>query len=124
MVTLRQLHYLDALADTLHFGQAAEACAVTQPALSMQIKELDGECCRPVVMRIVKILTHWHYFSLGPAVRLDFASHVLSAQLSRIFRRNGKELPFRALCQWNHNGHSDLRVRHLTSNRASLRERD
>jgi hypothetical protein len=94
MVTLRQLHYLDALADTLHFGQAAEACAVTQPALSMQIKELDGECCRPVVMRIVKILTHWHYFSLGPAVQLGFASHVLSAQLSRIFRRNGKELPF------------------------------
>ena len=43
MVTLRQLRYLDALAETLHFGQAADACAVTQPALSMQIKELEGE---------------------------------------------------------------------------------
>ena len=43
MVTLRQLRYLEALADTLHFGQAAEACAVTQPALSMQIKELEDE---------------------------------------------------------------------------------
>jgi LysR family transcriptional regulator, hydrogen peroxide-inducible genes activator len=43
MVTLRQLHYLEALAETLHFGQAAEACAVTQPALSMQIKELEDE---------------------------------------------------------------------------------
>jgi LysR family hydrogen peroxide-inducible transcriptional activator len=43
MVTLRQLHYLGALAETLHFGQAAEACAVTQPALSMQIKELEDE---------------------------------------------------------------------------------
>jgi LysR family transcriptional regulator, hydrogen peroxide-inducible genes activator len=43
MVTLRQLRYLEALAETLHFGQAAEACAVTQPALSMQIKELEGE---------------------------------------------------------------------------------
>ena len=44
MVTLRQLRYLKALAETLHFGQAAEACAVTQPALSMQIKELEGRC--------------------------------------------------------------------------------
>ena len=43
MVTLRQLRYLEALADTLHFGHAAEACAVTQPALSMQIKELEDE---------------------------------------------------------------------------------
>ena len=43
MVTLRQLRYLEALADTLHFGQAAEACAVTQPALSMQIKEMEDD---------------------------------------------------------------------------------
>ena len=43
MVSLRQLRYLEALAETLHFGQAAEACAVTQPALSMQIKELEYE---------------------------------------------------------------------------------
>jgi LysR family transcriptional regulator, hydrogen peroxide-inducible genes activator len=41
MVTLRQLRYLGALAEHRHFGRAAEACAVTQPALSMQIRDLE-----------------------------------------------------------------------------------
>src|SRR6185295_16735718 len=41
MLTLRQLRYLDALARHRHFGRAAEECAVTQPALSMQIRELE-----------------------------------------------------------------------------------
>ena len=41
MITLRQLRYLAALAEHRHFGRAAEACAVTQPALSMQIRELE-----------------------------------------------------------------------------------
>lgn len=40
-VTLKQLRYFDALARVLHFGRAAEQCAVTQPALSMQIRELE-----------------------------------------------------------------------------------
>ena len=43
MITLRQLRYLQALARYRHFGRAAEACAVTQPALSMQIRELEKE---------------------------------------------------------------------------------
>lgn len=41
MLTLRQLRYLDALARHRHFGRAAEDCAVSQPALSMQIRELE-----------------------------------------------------------------------------------
>jgi LysR family hydrogen peroxide-inducible transcriptional activator len=43
MITLRQLRYLAALAQHRHFGRAAEVCAVTQPALSMQIRDLEKE---------------------------------------------------------------------------------
>ncbi len=43
MITLRQLRYLTALARHRHFGRAAADCAVTQPALSMQVRELERE---------------------------------------------------------------------------------
>ncbi len=42
-ISLRQLRYFEALAQSLHFGRAADQCAVTQPALSMQIQELERE---------------------------------------------------------------------------------
>jgi LysR family hydrogen peroxide-inducible transcriptional activator len=42
-VNLRDLQYLVALAETGHFGRAAEACFVSQPTLSTQIKKLETE---------------------------------------------------------------------------------
>ena len=39
--TLRQLEYLVSVADHQHFGRAAEACGVTQPGLSLQLKRLE-----------------------------------------------------------------------------------
>src|SRR5215470_14857555 len=51
MMTLRQLRYLASLARHRHFGRAAEECAVTQPALSMQIRDLEREIGAELVER-------------------------------------------------------------------------
>jgi LysR family hydrogen peroxide-inducible transcriptional activator len=40
-LTLRDLEYLVAVADRRHFGKAADACHVSQPALSAQIRKIE-----------------------------------------------------------------------------------
>jgi LysR family hydrogen peroxide-inducible transcriptional activator len=46
-ITVRQMQYFEALAQTLHFGRAAEAVGVTQPALSAQVAEMEERlACR------------------------------------------------------------------------------
>lgn len=42
-MNLRDLDYLLAIAESGHFGAAAERCHVTQPTLSMQLRKLEGE---------------------------------------------------------------------------------
>ena len=50
-MVLRQLEYLSALARERHFGRAAAACHVTQPALSVAIRKLEGELGIELVRR-------------------------------------------------------------------------
>ena len=50
-LTLKQLRYFEALARHGHFGRAAEVSAISQPALSMQIKELEEGLGAPLVER-------------------------------------------------------------------------
>jgi len=93
MITLRQLRYLTSLARHRHFGRAADECAVSQPALSMQVREFEREIGaelierrpgaialtdtgREVARRAERILVATHDL-------VDFARHrdVLSGQL-------------------------------------------
>ena len=50
-ITLKQLRYFDAVVKQRHFGRAAETCAISQPALSMQIKELETALGAPLFER-------------------------------------------------------------------------
>ncbi|CAH1670882.1 hydrogen peroxide-inducible genes activator [Chelatococcus sp. HY11] len=51
MITFRHLRYFEALSRHRHFGRAAEECSVTQPALSMQMRELETLLGTPLIER-------------------------------------------------------------------------
>jgi len=48
---LIQIRYFLTLAQTLNFTRAAEACNVTQPALTKSIQRLEGELGGPLLLR-------------------------------------------------------------------------
>jgi len=58
MISTRQLIYFNALAKELHFGRAADLCCVSQPALSMQISELEQ------TLKIQLVVRHSRYITL------------------------------------------------------------
>ena len=45
-MNLQDLRYLVAVAEHRHFGRAAEACNVSQPTLSSQIRKLEDRTRR------------------------------------------------------------------------------
>lgn len=50
-ISMRHLRYFEALAKHGHFGRAAAACAISQPALSLQMKELEDLLGAPLIER-------------------------------------------------------------------------
>jgi len=88
-VLLRQLEYLAALASEGHFGRAAEACDVSQPALSAGIRKLETE----LGVQIVQRAQRFEGFTPEGTEVLRWARHVLAEreQLKRTLesRRGG-----------------------------------
>src|SRR5688572_14197369 len=54
---LKDLRYLVALADERHFGRAAQACFVSQPTLSTQLKKLEDSLGVQLIERNPKQVT-------------------------------------------------------------------
>lgn len=50
-ISMKHLRYFEALARHGHFGRSADACAISQPALSLQIKELEDILGTPLIER-------------------------------------------------------------------------
>ncbi|MEM6383197.1 MAG: hydrogen peroxide-inducible genes activator [Pseudomonadota bacterium] len=50
-LTIKHMRYFNSLVEHRHFGQAAEASGVSQPALSMQIKEMEALLGAPLFER-------------------------------------------------------------------------
>lgn len=53
-LSMKHLRYFEALARHGHFGRAAEDCAISQPALSVQVKELEELIGAPLVERTTR----------------------------------------------------------------------
>ena len=53
-LTMKHLRYFEALARHGHFGLAAEACSISQPALSVQMKELEALLGAPLIDRTAR----------------------------------------------------------------------
>ena len=56
-LTFKQLRYFEALARHRHFGRAADACAISQPALSQQIRELEDSLGAALFERAARQVT-------------------------------------------------------------------
>lgn len=72
-ITVKHLKYFAALARHGHFGRAAEDCAVSQPALSIQMKDLEEILGAPLLERQARQL---HLTRLGEVFALR-ASEIL-----------------------------------------------
>ena len=71
-LTIKHLRYFEALARYQHFGRAADACAISQPALSLQIKDLERILGAPLIERSARRI---HPTTFGLEF-LDRARHI------------------------------------------------
>lgn len=89
-ISMKHLRYFDSLARHRHFGRAAEASAISQPALSLQIKELEEILGAPLVERGARQIA---LTALGEEVALRARAILLSVdELAALARAAGGRL--------------------------------
>ena len=80
-MNLRDLKYLVAVAEFRHFGRAAEACFVSQPTLSMQLKKLEETLGITLIER-------------GKQVMLTEAGHEIAAKAREILAQTDQLIAY------------------------------
>jgi LysR family hydrogen peroxide-inducible transcriptional activator len=93
-VTLRQMRYAVALAETGHFGRAAERSFVSQPALSQQIRQLEASAGQPLFDRPGGTLTPFGREFVERARRIVEDADALAAFAAGQAGRPSKPLRF------------------------------
>ena len=93
MITLRQLRYFDAFARHLHFGRDAEAVAVSKPALSIQVRELEATPGIALVERPLPRRSAPASWRLQTSLRSRF----LRPRSTRIFAPGSAPMPERSV---------------------------
>jgi LysR family hydrogen peroxide-inducible transcriptional activator len=93
-VTLRQMRYAIALAESGHFGRAAERSFVSQPALSQQIRQLEAAAGQPLFDRPGATLTPFGREFVERARRIVEDADALAAFAAGQAGRPSKPLRF------------------------------
>lgn len=91
-LTLKQFRYFEALIEHKHFGHAADASGISQPALSMQIKELEESLGVPLFERAAR------------QVRLTRFGEDLAPRVREILRNVGEVADMARLAQHTMSG--------------------
>lgn len=87
---LHQVRYFLAVCETLNFSRAAEACHISQPALSRAIKQLEDELGGELLRRE---RLHTHITDLGhailPSLRQCYDSNLAAKALAQDYLKGG-----------------------------------
>lgn len=103
---LRHLRYFAAVAETRHFGRAAERLHLAQPALSQAVRQLEAELGTPLLTRTTRqvSLTPAGEFMYAEAVRVltDLSASVEGVRQIAEGRRGLLRVAFTGTATWSH----------------------
>jgi DNA-binding transcriptional LysR family regulator len=105
MTDIRQLRYFTVLAETLHFGRAADQLHITQPPLSRQIAALEAELGIALLTRTSRsvslTLAGEQFYRHAKALLADLDTAVRTAQATARGERGELRLSFTMSAAWS-----------------------